>query len=200
MLDVAEPAFDTTLLLWATRRCWVDTQAVVPPQLAIRAVEGRRRIDPEGRLDYRRLEVVGDDRARRTAELFEGLDVYTNPGLDRLVEGDPTDHLPALRHDQDEDPGLACGSGPTSGGGFLDSCACSVSGSPSRLLREMAAENCACFTPPRDGARLLRSLAEGCSVLVAGAILVFALAGSAITMADRGDHDGRYGRSRRRSL
>lgn len=71
VLDVADRVFDASLLLWAPRRRRVDPHAVVPRLLSIRAVEGCRRIDLEGRLDHRRLEVVGDDRPRRLSSPTE---------------------------------------------------------------------------------------------------------------------------------
>jgi hypothetical protein len=107
-LGVLHPRLHLALLARIARGRGVDREAVVLRQRAAAAVKLRGRAgDREGGADDGGLEVVRDDRRGHAAELLEGLDVQTHPGVGALVEDDAGDDPPAVREDHHEDPRVA---------------------------------------------------------------------------------------------
>lgn len=89
----------------------VRLEAVVAGQLAVAAIEHGLVVDPEGGADDRGLEVVRDEDTGDRAQLLEGLDVQTQPGLDLLVEDDAGHHVARVAQHHHEDVGLAHATG-----------------------------------------------------------------------------------------
>src|SRR5690606_5961159 len=88
VLHVFHARLHFALLFGASRRGRRDLEAVVSRKLTVATIQRRWLARRERRANDRRLQVVGYDDGRCSAEVLEGLHVKQEPSLDLLVEAD----------------------------------------------------------------------------------------------------------------